>query len=488
MKEDPSVRAKRTIDVVNPRTGCVDYHVTPPTKREIADVCASLRSAQSAWRDVGVEARAATLMRWADEIMHDHSQIAAAESLDTGRYRLAAESPAGLAATLRAWAVKAPSAIEAAALEGRSSAVTTIGFRTNCVPFELVGVISPWNFPLAMSLVDAVPALLAGCAVIIKPSEVAPRFVEPLVRTLERVPELAAVVRYVVGGAETGQELIDNVDAVCFTGSVSTGRRVAAQCGRRLIPAFMELGGKDPAIVTAEADLERAVAAVLRGAVFATGQMCFSVERVYVSESIHDAFVERLVESCEALALNYPDIHRGHIGPFILPRQATLVDEQIDDAIERGARLRTGGKSQTLGGGRYMRPTVLTDVTHDMKIMREETFGPVIPVMRYGSIDEAVRLANDSMFGLSAAVIAATERAAADIGVRLHAGGVSLQDTTLNGAVLRDAEKNSFKQSGIGPSRIGSSALTRFLRKQALITNAGSCAALQDLGEYQPNG
>ena len=130
---------------------------------------------------------------------------------------------------------------------------------------------------------------------------------------------------------------------------------------------------------------------------------------------------------------------------------------------------------------------MLTDVTHDMKIMREETFGPVIPVMRYGSIDEAVRLANDSRFGLSAAVIAATERAAADIGVRLHAGGVSLQDTTLNGAILRDAEKNSFKQSGIGPSRIGSSALTRFLRKQALITNAGSCAALQDLGEYHPN-
>lgn len=487
MRKAPSVRVKQSIDVVNPRTGCVDYHVTPPTKREIADICASLRSAQSAWCDAGVEARAAVLMQWADEIMRDHSQIAAAECVDTGRYRLAVESPGGLAANLRSWAVMAPSVIQAAALEGKSSAVNTIDFRTNFVPFEVVGVISPWNFPLAMSLVDAVPALLAGCAVVIKPSEVAPRFVEPLVRTLERIPELAAVVRYIVGGAETGQELIDNVDAVCFTGSVSTGRRVAEQCGRRLIPAFLELGGKDPAIVTAEADLERAVNAVLRGAVFATGQMCFSIERVYVSESIHDAFVDRLVESCEALELNYPDIHQGHIGPFILPRQAALVDEQIDDAIERGACLRTGQKSQVLGGGHYMRPTVLTDVTHDMKIMQEETFGPVIPVMSYESIDEAVRLANDSVFGLSAAVVAGTEQAAAEIGVRLHAGGVSLQDTTLNGAILRDAEKSSFKQSGIGPSRIGPSGLTRFLRKQALITNAGSCVALQDLGEYRPN-
>ncbi len=476
-----------TIDVTNPRTGRLDYRFRPPSSSELADTCARLRSAQRAWHGAGVEARAAALIRWAGEIDRDREAITAAECIDTGRYRLSLESPAGLVATLRAWAARAPAAMATAALEGTSSSAATIRFRTNLVPFELVGVISPWNFPLAMSLVDAVPALLAGCAVIIKPSEVAPRFVEPLRRTLERVPELASVLQYVVGGPDTGRALIDEVDAVCFTGSVATGRLVAEQCGRRLIPAFLELGGKDPAIITADADLERAAEAVVRGAIFATGQMCFSIERVYVQAAVHDEFVHRLVAKCEAIELNYPDMHKGHIGPFILPRQAAIVDAQIDDAIARGARLITGGKSQQLGGGLYMRPTVLTDVTHEMEIMREETFGPVIPVMRYETVDDAVQLANDSVFGLSAAVIAATDSAAAAIGERLHAGGVSLQDTTLNGAVLRDAEKTSFKYSGVGPSRIGPRALTRFLRQQALITNVGACTALQSLGERSPS-
>lgn len=476
-----------TIDVTNPRTGLVDHRIRPPSRSELADTCSRLRSAQRAWSRAGVEARAAALLRWAGEIERDREAISAAECLDTGRYRLALESPAGLIATLRAWAAKAPEAMATAMLEGTSSSAATIRFRTNLVPFELVGVISPWNFPLAMSLVDAVPALLAGCAVIVKPSEVAPRFVEPLRQTLARVPELASVLHYVVGGPETGRALIDEVDAVCFTGSVATGRHVAEQCGRRLIPAFLELGGKDPAIITADADLERAAEAVLRGAVFATGQMCFSIERVYVQAAVHDEFVDRLVAKCEAIDLNYPDMHKGHIGPFILPRQASIVDAQIDDAMARGARLRTGGKSQQLGGGLYMRPTVLTDVTHQMEIMREETFGPVIPVMRYETDDDAVQLANDSIFGLSAAVIAKTEHAAAAIGERLHAGGVSLQDTTLNGAVLRDAEKTSFKYSGVGPSRIGPRALTRFLRQQALITNVGACTALESLGERSPS-
>lgn len=474
------------IDVINPRTGQVDYRIYPPTGAQLADSCARLRTSQRAWSERGVEARAAALLRWAEAIERHRDAIAEAECRDTGRYRLACESPVGLAATLRAWAAKAPQAFATAAYAGTSSVSPTIRFQTHLVPFELVGVISPWNFPLAMSLVDAVPALLAGCAVIIKPSEVAPRFVEPLRDTLAHVPELATVLEYVLGGPETGRALIDAVDAVCFTGSVETGRQVAEHCARRLIPAFLELGGKDPAIVTSDADIERAVEAVLRGAVFATGQMCFSIERVYVQAAIHDEFVDRLVHKCEAIELNFPDIHSGHIGPFILPRQAKIVDKQIDDALARGARLRTGGKSQSLGGGLYMRPTVLTEVNHDMAVMREETFGPVMPVMPYDTTDEAVRLANESVFGLSAAVIAGSESDAAQIGRRLHAGGVSLQDTTLNGTVLRDAEKTSFKYSGVGPSRIGPRALTRFLRQQALICNHGGCTPLDSIRETRP--
>jgi acyl-CoA reductase-like NAD-dependent aldehyde dehydrogenase len=481
-----SIEPESPIDVYNPRTGAVDYRVFPPSAAELADVVARLRASQPVWCAAGVQARAAVLQRWADEVLRDRDAIAAAESADTGRHKLSMDSPAGLAATLRAWAAKAPDVVRAAKLEGTSSAAPTIQYTTHLVPFEVVGVISPWNFPLAMSLVDAVPALLAGCAVVIKPSEVAPRFVEPLVATIRRIPELAAVLQFVVGGPATGQRLIESVDALCFTGSVATGRKVAEQCARRLIPAFLELGGKDPAIVTADADLERAVEAVLRGAVFAAGQMCFSIERVYVHADLHDAFVERLVAKCEALALTHPDIRRGHVGPFILPRQASIIDAQLDDAVAKGARIRTGGRSVVLDGGRYMRPTVLTGVTHQMDIMREETFGPVIPVMPFRDVDEAIRLANDSMFGLSAAVIAADAESAAAIGVRLHAGGVSLQDTTLNGSILRDAEKTSFNCSGLGPSRIGPSALTRFLRRQALITNTGACTPMANAGEVPP--
>jgi acyl-CoA reductase-like NAD-dependent aldehyde dehydrogenase len=300
------------------------------------------------------------------------------------------------------------------------------------------------------------------------------------------VPELAAVLRFVNGGAETGGAIVERVDALCFTGSVATGRRIVEACARNFIPAFLELGGKDPVIVTASADLERATDAVLRGAVFATGQMCFSIERVYVHESIHDAFVGRLVDKCEQLELNYPDIHAGHVGPFILRRQAAIIDAQLDDALARGARIATGGKSQNLGGGLYMRPTVLTDVRQDMAIMQEETFGPVIPVMRYSTVDEAVRLANDSEFGLSAAVIAGSAEEAEPIAERLNAGGVSVQDTTLNGAILRDAEKTSFRYSGMGPSRIGPSALTRFLRKKAIIVNTGPAARMAQLAERRP--
>jgi len=293
------------------------------------------------------------------------------------------------------------------------------------------------------------------------------------------------VLTYVVGGGETGQQLIENVDIVCFTGSVPTGRKVAEACARRFIPSFLELGGKDPVIVTETADLERATDAVLRGSVYATGQICFSIERVYVQEKIHDAFVDKLVAKAEQLELNYPDINRGHIGPFIFGKQAAVVDSQLEDAVARGAKIRTGGKSQNLGGGLYMRPTVLTGVTHDMKVIQDETFGPVIPVMKYKTKDEAVRLANDTIFGLSGAVIAGSEQEALELGYQIDAGGISLQDTTLTGAILRDAEKTSFNLSGMGGSRMGPASIMRFFRKKALMTNTLKPQDMRDIREVQ---
>ncbi|MSO97958.1 MAG: aldehyde dehydrogenase family protein [Rhodospirillaceae bacterium] len=462
---------RNSLPVRNPRTGEVDYHITPPTAEEMAATCKGLRAAQVEWAAAPIEHRVAVMRKWADEIEKNRDAITKAESADTGRFRIAKETPDAVVWGIRGWADNAPTIVKKALLEGNSSIMPHIKFRSQLKPFPLLGVISPWNFPMMLSAIDATPALLAGCAAIIKPSEVTPRFVEPLMETILKVPELAKVLTYVVGGGETGQQLIENVDIVCFTGSVPTGRKVAEACARRFIPVFLELGGKDPVIVTENADLERATDAVLRGTVYATGQICFSIERVYVQEKIHDAFVDKLVKKAEQVELNYPDIHKGHIGPFIFGKQAGIVDAQLDDAVQHGAKIRTGGKSQNLGGGLYMRPTVVTGVTHDMKIMQDETFGPVIPVVKYKTKDEAVKLANDTVFGLSGSVIAGSEEEALELGSQIDAGGISLQDTTLTGAILRDAEKTSFNLSGMGGSRMGPASILRFYRKKALMTN-----------------
>jgi len=284
------------------------------------------------------------------------------------------------------------------------------------------------------------------------------------------------------GDGNTGAALIDLVDVVCFTGSVATGRKVAEAAARAFIPAFLELGGKDPAIVTPTADVPRAAATVLRASTLATGQACQSLERIYVHRSIYDEFVYHLVEQARRVTLNWPDRHQGQIGPLIFERQADIIAEQIRDAKARGARVVCGGEIERHGGGCWIRPTVLVDVDHGMKIMAEETFGPIMPVMKYESVDEAVTLANDSVYGLSAAVIAGTLAEAEAIGRRLDAGGISLNDGALTG-IMHEAEKHSFKLSGMGGSRMGAAGLSRFLRKKALIRQTGLPTTLEMFDE-----
>ncbi|MBO0750181.1 MAG: aldehyde dehydrogenase family protein, partial [Porphyrobacter sp.] len=343
-----------------------------------------------------------------------------------------------------------------------------------------VGVISPWNAPLMLALLDAVPALFAGSAVLLKPSEVTPRVIETLFETVREVPELAAVFDYVTGPGEVGQAVIAEADTICFTGSVPTGRKVAVACAERLIPCNLELGGKDPCIVTETADLDRAATSVLRGAVYATGQVCYSVERVYVHESVHDAFVEKLVEQAKAVRLNADNPRAGHIGPFTFAPQADIVMRHIADAKAKGAKVLTGGEIEEIGGGLYMRSTVLTGVTHAMLIMQDETFGPCIPVMAYSDTEEAIRLANDTLFGLTASVIAGSAEEAEAIGRRINAGGIFLQDTFLTFAKLGTFGSDSFGCSGYGAPRIGPESLRRFLRRKSLLTQTGPVADIQN--------
>jgi succinate-semialdehyde dehydrogenase / glutarate-semialdehyde dehydrogenase len=466
------------LPVRNPYTGEVDYEITPPTPEELAQTCGQLRAAQVKWAAAPLEHRIEVMSRWADELDKAYGKLSAADFTDTGGCLIALMSPRIVAGSVRSWAADAPSVLAAAAREGTSSIMPSISFRIQLVPYPLVGVISPWNGPLMLSCLDPVPALFAGSAVIVKPSEVAPRFIEPLMETIRAVPELAGVFTFITGDGQTGQQLIRCVDMLCFTGSVPNGRRVAAACAERLIPVYLELGGKDPAIVTQTADLDKAATAVLRGAAFGTGQVCFSVERIYVQEDVHDAFVALLAAKAAALTLNYPDIGDGEIGPFGYDRQARIAGEHLADAVAKGAVVRTGGPPEQLGGGWFMRPTVLTEVNHDMLLMREESFAPFLPVMRYRAEDEAVELANDTRYGLSASVIAGTPEEAARIGERVNAGTVALQDTFLTLFKTRDVGTNSFGDSGLGGDRTGPGSILRFLRKKALMTQSAPPAPL----------
>src|ERR1039458_5970902 len=298
----------RVLPIRNPRTGQIDYQITPPTPNEMAGICRRLREGQKTWGGAPLAHRISVMRKWAERLHGHRAAPAETDSIDTGYCAISRMSPDIAIGSILGWCRRAPKILQRIRAKGKSSIMPNVEFRTNLNPYPLLGVISPWNAPLMLSLIDAIPALIAGCGVIIKPSEVTPRFVEPVMRTIEEVPELAAVLTYVVGDGETGQAIIDNVDILCFTGSVLTGRKVAEACAKRFIPVFLELGGKDPVIVTETAVLERAATAILRGSVFGTGQVCFSIERIYVQEKVHDAFVDLLVKKAEEVVLNYPDV------------------------------------------------------------------------------------------------------------------------------------------------------------------------------------
>jgi succinate-semialdehyde dehydrogenase / glutarate-semialdehyde dehydrogenase len=472
--------SQRFIDVRNPRTGVNDAQIVAGEPHDLIEMAHAARKAQIAWQALGLEGRAKVLLALKD-ILADHmDQIHDALSLDTGRRLVARREIEGVMGSLMGWAGQATHLLPSEWTQGRFD--KRISHAPQWVPYGLVGVISPWNFPLTLSMIDTIPALLAGCAVIIKPSEVTPRFASPIQAAIAKVPELADVLTIVQGDGATGAALIDVVDAICFTGSVATGRKVAVQAAGRLIPAFLELGGKDPLIITQTANLERAIMAALRGSVLSTGQACQSIERIYVARPIYAAFVDGLTKAAKAVRFNQPDIRQGELGPIIFPKQAEILADQIADALAKGAKLLSGGTIEHHLGGLWLAPTILVDVDHTMKVMTEETFGPIMPVMAFDSVEKAVSLANDTIYGLSAGVIAGTLEEAEAIGRRLDAGGVSLNDAALT-SQFYEAEKHSFKESGLGGSRMGSAGFQRFCRRKALIANRGDVTPLSAYSE-----
>ncbi len=460
------------LPVRNPRTGEFDYWITPLAADAIAATAARLRMTQPGWSALGLAGRLDVLARFALALDSHADTIAAALERDTGRRAVSRIEVETIKGMIARWRREAPK-IEAAIAGTRIvTALPGVSAGTLLKPYPLVGVISPWNFPLTLALIDAIPALAAGCAVIVKPSEVCPRFITPLRAAIAEVPELAGVLAMVEGDGATGAALVSAVDYIAFTGSVATGRKVGEAAARAFIPASLELGGKDAMLVLASADPVLAARTALRASVVATGQACQSIERVYVDRTIAAPFLAELVRAANAVRLNWPDIGIGDIGPFIHAPQADIVAAQLADAVAKGATVLAGGVIEHHGGGRWLRPTVVVDVSPDMALMREETFGPVVPVTPFDSVDAAVGLANAGVFGLSAAVLAGSVAEAETVAARLDAGAVSINDGALT-SLVGDAEKSSFGLSGLGPSRMGASGLTRFWRRQALLRQEG---------------
>ena len=335
-------------------------------------------------------------------------------------------------------------------------------------PVGVVGVIGPWNYPLVNSVGDAIPALAAGNAVVVKPSEVTPLTSLLFAQCLVESGVPADVFQVASGGPETGEALIDAVDMIMFTGSTRTGRKVMERAAKTLTPVSLELGGKDPMIVLADADLERAANAAVYYSMQNGGQTCISIERVYVEAPIYDEFVTRVTEKTKALRQGVPNgPGTVDVGAMPFPPQLEIVEKHVQQARDAGARVTAGGHARR-GLGRFYEPTVIADVDHSMTAMREETFGPTLPVMKVADEEEAIKYANDSPYGLGAAVFTKDLARGQRVARRIEAGAVCINDAALNYLAL-ELPMGGWKESGLGV-RHGPAGLKKYTRQQAIMT------------------
>jgi succinate-semialdehyde dehydrogenase/glutarate-semialdehyde dehydrogenase len=317
------------------------------------------------------------------------------------------------------------------------------------VPMGVIGVISPWNFPLVIPMGSVIEALLAGNAVVVKPSEVTPLIMVKACEIAVGAGLPADLFQVVTGDGRTGAALIDaGIQKLIFTGAVSTGRRVAAACGERLIPCVLELGGKAPLIACDDCDVERTARAIVYGGFANSGQVCISVERVYAHAAVHDALLDRVVRLTRELRQGNGATDEVDVGAIIFPKQIEVADRLIRDAISKGAVVATGGQ-RGAGPGNFFEPTVLANCRQDMAVMREEIFGPIVPIMMVRDEDEAVRLANDSKLGLNAYVFSRDRERACEIAERVEAGTVMVNEV-LSAYAAVEAPFGGIKDSGYG--------------------------------------
>ncbi len=443
-----SAGGARRFRVSSPVTGEKIGDVAVQGAAEVRAAVARARAAQPAWAAAGFDARARVMRRALAVLIRRQEEIIDVLVRETGRSRVETIMmeifPACDALSYHAKHAKRILADEKKPLHLLRNKRLVITYR----PLGVVGVITPWNGPFILALNPSVQALLAGNAVVVKPSEVTP-FSGRLVADLFREAGLPqGLLEVVEGDGETGAALLDaGVDKISFTGSVRTGRKVGEACGRLLIPCTLELGGKDPMIVCADADLDRAAGGAVFGAFMNTGQYCCSTERVYVVDPVFDAFTDKVVAKVRTLRQGKEGDF--DLGPMIWPNQLDVIERHVEDARRKGARVLTGGRRNAALGNMFYEPTVLTDVTHEMLIMKEETFGPVLPILRVSGEEEAIRLANDSTYGLAANVWTRDDAKAMAIARRVESGSICINDCAVTYGAL-EAPFGGRKSSGVG--------------------------------------
>jgi len=462
-----SVAAARDgLAVEAPFTGETIGAVPLSTADDIADAAARARAAQKEWARWSVPRRAKVLLRFHDLVIERADEILDLIQLESGKARKHAfEEVLDTAIVARYYAHTAARLLRPRRRQGALPLLTKAWEYRH--PRGLVGFIAPWNYPLTLGITDALPALVAGNGVIIKPDAQTPFSALWAVGLLEEAGLPIGLAHVVTGrGASLGQPLIDAVDFLMFTGSTATGKTVAQQAAARLIDFSAELGGKNAMMVLDDASLARAIPGALRAVYSNGGQLCIHIERLYVQAGIYDQFVPRFAEAVRGLRLGSGFAFDDDMGSIISGEQLARVVEHVDDAVGKGAEVLAGGKARPDLGPYFYEPTVLAGATPEMKLFAEETFGPVVCVYAFETVDEAVERANDTSYGLNASVWTRDTAKGRTIAARLHAGTVNINEG-YSATWASASPMGGFKESGVG-RRHGEQGLTKYTEAQTV--------------------
>jgi len=459
-----------TVEVRSPATGELVGTVPDMSPAEVHAVAERLRAAQPAWEELGFAGRRVWLERYRDWLLDHEDELLRLVQKETGKTwgDLALGEILPAVDVLNYYAARGERFLRPTATRPHSLAMANKRLRTTYHPYQLVGSITPWNSQIAMQMLDIPAALMAGCAVLTKASEETPLAWAAAVEGWRCLgaPDVLGVVS---GRGQTGAAVVDAVDMMQFTGSVTTGRRIGIRAAERMIPCCLELGGKDALVVLSDADLDRAVGAALWGGFYNAGQICVSTERVYVVADVYDKFLARLTEGVAGLRVgtDAPGSFASDVGAIATAEQLALIEAHVSDAVQRGARVLTGG-NRVEGPGLYYPPTVLVDVTHDMRCIREETFGPTLPVIKVADDEEAIRLANDSDFGLAASVFSGNRAHARAVADRVDSGTVNINNVMTNVFQL-PVSFGGRRQSGLGARHGGAAGIRKYCWTKSVV-------------------